>query len=161
MNPKASEGESTNEQQLVFLHVYLLLIDRHKQEVFGENVNMAGPRPHTLMPHVAIPESKVRRAGDKTRQDANATFSEFTERRTFINLNVYLFLRDGGGSIFSGDSSSAQLFEEEAAEDVAPLGHGAAHSLQEQEPAGGSTTPTGDERNYNNINVTSCETDLR
>lgn len=35
-------------------HIFLLLIDRHKQEVFGENVDMAGPRLYPLVPHVTI-----------------------------------------------------------------------------------------------------------
>lgn len=34
----------------------LLLIDRHKQEVFGENVDMARPRLDPLVPRVAIAE---------------------------------------------------------------------------------------------------------
>ncbi len=37
-------------------HVCLLLIDRHEQEVFGKDVNMAGPRLHPLMPRVPIAE---------------------------------------------------------------------------------------------------------
>lgn len=33
---------------------FLLLIDRHEKEVFGENVHMARPRPHPLVPRVTI-----------------------------------------------------------------------------------------------------------
>lgn len=33
---------------------FLLLIDRHEKEVFGENVHVARPRPHPLVPHVTI-----------------------------------------------------------------------------------------------------------
>lgn len=36
--------------------IFLLLIDRHKQEVFGENVDVAGPRLYPLVPRVAITE---------------------------------------------------------------------------------------------------------
>ena len=36
--------------------IFLLLIDRHKQEVFGEDVDVAGPRLYPLVPRVAIAE---------------------------------------------------------------------------------------------------------
>lgn len=42
-----------------------------------------------------------------------------------------MFLRDRGGVVLSGSSPSTQLFVEEAAEDMTPLGHWAANSLQE------------------------------
>ena len=35
-------------------NIFLLLIDRHEQEVFGENVDVASPRLHPLMPHVTV-----------------------------------------------------------------------------------------------------------
>lgn len=34
----------------------LLLIDRHEQEVFGENVHVASPRLHPLVPRVTVTE---------------------------------------------------------------------------------------------------------
>lgn len=37
------------------MKMVVLLIDRHKQEVFGENVHMAGPRLHPLVSRVAVP----------------------------------------------------------------------------------------------------------
>ena len=56
---------------------------------------------------------------------------------------VFLFdlviLRDGGGVVLAGGSPPAQLFVEEAAEDVTALGHEAADSLQEEVPANGET----------------------
>lgn len=42
-----------------------------------------------------------------------------------------MLLRDSRGIVFSGSSPSAQLLEEETAEDVTPLRHGAANSFQD------------------------------
>lgn len=46
-----------------------------------------------------------------------------------------MLLRDSWGIVFSGSSPSAQLLEEETAEDVTPLRHGAANSFQDQKSA--------------------------
>lgn len=53
-------------QACVCVHVCLgdsslLLIDGHKEKVFGKNVHIARPRPHSLVPRVAIAK-KYRKA---------------------------------------------------------------------------------------------------
>lgn len=47
-------------------------------------------------------------------------------------------LRDRGDVTLARRPPPAQLLVEEAAEDVTALGHGAAHSLQEDVPGGGA-----------------------
>lgn len=71
---------------------FLLLIDRHKQEVFGENVNMAGPSLHPLVPHVTIPATTQKQAGRRAQSDLmryRRERSRNTEKtKTFILITM-------------------------------------------------------------------------
>lgn len=61
------------------------LIDRHKQEVFGEDVHVASPRFYPLMPHVTI-------AGETSREDG-LDLSMFTPELMFYKVFVFVFQR--------------------------------------------------------------------
>lgn len=52
-----------------------------------------------------------------------------------VGISDALHLRDGRGLVLADAPPSTQLFVEEAAEDVRPLGHVSADALQHQEPA--------------------------
>lgn len=108
-------------------HIILLLIDRHKQEVFGENVHVARPRLHPSMPHVTV--AATQEEEEEVTHSSSGWGSALRE--------AAVFLRDGGGVALTSHPPSAQLFEEEAAEHVTPLSHRTIDILQEEIPVVG------------------------